>query len=264
MSNSGQWGDLSARLGSAVVMIAVGILAVWQGGAWFQGLVIAVIGGMIWELARMLAPERGQFHIPLGVLSAACLFAAIVASGGVALLVLLVPALAGATLLGKDRVIFAVYGAGLMCAAFGLVALRSYPDGTIWVIWLIAVVIASDVAGYFAGRILGGPKFWPRVSPKKTWSGTVAGWICAAFVGAHFWYHYGVGVEFILISSVTAFAGQMGDVAESAIKRHTGIKDSSNLIPGHGGLMDRFDAMMGAALFVMVLGLISLFPPVAG
>lgn len=263
MSNSGKWGDLTARVGSAVVMIAIGVFAVSNGGIWFQALLIAVSGGMIWELSRMLAPGGKQFHIPLGVLAAGCLFAAMLA-GGAALLVLLLPALAGALLLGKDRVIFAGYAIGLMAAAYGLATLRGLDDGVLWVIWLVVVVIASDVAGYFAGRVFGGPKFWPRVSPKKTWSGTIAGWICAALVGAYFWLHYGAGVEFILLSALTALAGQMGDVAESAIKRHTGIKDSSNLIPGHGGLLDRFDAMMGAALFIVLLGMAGLLPAVAG
>ena len=113
------------------------------------------------------------------------------------------------------------------------------------------MVIATDVAGYFVGRIVGGPKFWPKVSPKKTWSGTVGGWVAAAAVGAFFG-----GWPLILVSVVTSFFSQMGDAAESAIKRRTGVKDSSNLIPGHGGLMDRFDALMGASLFIMLVGAI--------
>lgn len=262
--SEGKWGDLVPRVLSAIVMIAVGIVAVWKGGFWFQGLIVLVVGGMIWELVRMLAPDRSQFHFPLGLLGAMCLLAALAVSGGPALLVLLVPALAGVTLLSKDRLIFAAYASGLMLASYGLAALRSDQNGLIWVIWLAAVVIASDVAGYFAGRILGGPKFWPRVSPKKTWSGTAAGWICAAAVGLFVASRFGLSLEFVVISAVTAFAGQMGDVAESAIKRHTGIKDSSHLIPGHGGLLDRFDAMMGAALFVVMLSLVGAFPPGAG
>ena len=89
--------------------------------------------------------------------------------------------------------------------------------------------MATDVAGYFAGRIIGGPKFWPAVSPKKTWSGTAAGWIAAAIVGLFFAPH--LPGPTVLLSVVLSFASQMGDAAESALKRRTGVKDSSNLIP---------------------------------
>jgi phosphatidate cytidylyltransferase len=122
----------------------------------------------------------------------------------------------------------------------------------------------SDVAGYFAGRMLGGPKFWPRVSPKKTWSGTIAGWIGAALVGAIWAAWLDAGWETIGISVALAMMAQMGDIAESAVKRKVGVKDSSNLLPGHGGLFDRFDAMLGAALMLLVIESISEFPPVPG
>jgi phosphatidate cytidylyltransferase len=130
--------------------------------------------------------------------------------------------------------------------------------------WLLFVVIVTDVAGYFAGRMLGGPKFWPRVSPKKTWSGTIAGWIGAALVGWIFGALYNGGPYVIYISVAVALGSQLGDIAESAIKRHVGVKDSSSLIPGHGGLLDRFDGMLGAALLLIIIEMFVNFPPVAG
>jgi phosphatidate cytidylyltransferase len=93
-------------------------------------------------------------------------------------------------------------------------------------------VIASDVLGYFAGRILGGPKFWPRVSPKKTWSGTVAGWVGAAGVGLGSGPRGLGSAALVWVSPLVAFAGQMGDIAESAIKRRAGVKDSLEPDPG--------------------------------
>jgi phosphatidate cytidylyltransferase len=113
--------------------------------------------------------------------------------------------------------------------------------------------------------MLGGPKFWPAISPKKTWSGTVAGWLGAVAVGYGFW-AAGFGAWHLLWASpFVAFAGQMGDIAESAIKRRTGVKDSSNLIPGHGGLLDRFDALAFAAITTAALHvLVPLFPLVKG
>ena len=115
-------------------------------------------------------------------------------------------------------------------------------------------VIATTAC--FAGRMIGGPKFWPAVSPKKTWSGTIAGWIGAGALGAAFMPITGAGATLILISMATSFASQMGDIAESAIKRKMGVKDSSRLIPGHGGVLDRFDGLIGAALLALVVMLL--------
>ena len=109
--------------------------------------------------------------------------------------------------------------------------------------------------------MIGGPKFWPRVSPKKTWSGTVAGWIGAAIVGAVFVWVGQSGYELIGISIAVSIAGQFGDVAESALKRRMGVKDSSSILPGHGGMFDRFDAMLGASLFLLLVAQIVDFPP---
>ena len=119
---------------------------------------------------------------------------------------------------------------------------------------LVLVVVVTDVAGYFAGRAIGGPKFWPRVSPKKTWAGTVAGWIAAGLLSLVFITWYGAGWSLVGLSIAVSMASQMGDIAESAMKRKVGAKDSSSLIPGHGGLLDRFDGMLGGAVFLLLVG----------
>ncbi|SEO28163.1 phosphatidate cytidylyltransferase [Salinihabitans flavidus] len=256
MSDGGKWGDLPARVGSAVVMVTIGAVALWLGGLWFRLLCALICGGMLWELTRILAPEKSALAVQMGILGTGVLLIATYGIGLLTLPVLIAPVLVGATQISRERAIFAGYSALLLLACFGLAALRDF-RGVDWVVWLVAVVIASDVAGYFAGRMLGGPKVWPRVSPKKTWSGTVAGWIGAALVG---WALLGPGV--VVLSVLTAIAAQMGDIAESAIKRRSGVKDSSALIPGHGGLMDRFDAMMGAALFVLLVGVTTGLPGV--
>jgi len=147
----------------------------------------------------------------------------------------------------------------ILLGSFSLLMLRE-GAGTIWIVWLFLVVMASDVAGYFAGRMLGGPKFWPAISPKKTWSGTIAGWFLAGVVGLFFMRPLGVGVELIFLSIIVSFAGQMGDIVESAVKRRNGVKDSSTLIPGHGGVFDRFDAMLGSSAAALILWAIGLLP----
>jgi phosphatidate cytidylyltransferase len=125
-------------------------------------------------------------------------------------------------------------------------------------------VVASDVGGYFVGRIAGGPKFWPRISPSKTWSGTLAGWVGGALVGGAGAAMLGVtggGLALAtLLAVVLACAAQAGDLWESALKRRAGVKDSSNLIPGHGGVMDRFDGMIGAAALMGAVALVTGFP----
>ncbi|MDB2552728.1 phosphatidate cytidylyltransferase, partial [Paracoccus sp. (in: a-proteobacteria)] len=145
--------------------------------------------------------------------------------------------------------------------AYGLVSFRE-EFGLGFVMWLMGIVIVSDTAGYFFGRILGGPKFWPSLSPKKTWSGTIAGWIGAVVLGALIWLSGRGDATLLWVSPLVCFAGQMGDIAESWLKRRAGVKDSSNLIPGHGGFMDRFDAVTGAVLAAMLIGLLNSLPAV--
>ena len=140
--------------------------------------------------------------------------------------------------------------------------LRSWLSRRLLIIVVAFVIMASDILGYFAGKIIGGPKFWPKVSPKKTWSGTIAGWIGAGLVALFYVANGHASGELIGISIAIAIAGQLGDVAESALKRHVGVKDSSNILPGHGGMFDRFDAMLGASLFLLLVGQLIGFPPV--
>lgn len=247
----GNWADLRIRIASAAVMAVIGVAGVWLGGVWFQILVVFAVGVMVWELAMMVDADRPERAMLLAVLTAAVLSGQLItfARWGFALFAL-VP-LIGAVMLPRDRVLFALYALGLQLAGWALVTLRY--DSAVLLVWLVLVVIASDVLGYFAGRLLGGPKFWPRVSPKKTWSGTVAGWAGAAVVGAVMVGLGHAGWHIVWVSVIVGFAGQMGDIVESAFKRKMGVKDASDLIPGHGGLMDRFDALMGAALVTLGL-----------
>jgi phosphatidate cytidylyltransferase len=147
----------------------------------------------------------------------------------------------------------------ILLAGYGMMQVRD-DMGFGWMIWLVLVVVVTDVFGYFAGRLFGGPKFWPAVSPKKTWSGTGAGWVGAALVGLLFSINTGAGLQLVGISIAISMASQMGDIAESGMKRKMGVKDSSNLIPGHGGLLDRFDGMLGASLFLLIIGQFVGFP----
>ncbi len=258
-----RWADLRPRVLSACVMVAVGAVEIWLGGVAFAALVIVVTGLMVWELAQITAPARRRTPITLAFAAGAALAAAVVLRGDLSVLFLALPSLFLALTPRRDRRISAAYALAIMVAGFGLIDLRE-TGGTAAILWIVLVVVASDVLGYFAGRILGGPKFWPAISPKKTWSGTAAGWIGAALVGLGFWAAGQGTLALVLLSPLVALAGQMGDIAESWIKRRAGVKDSSHLIPGHGGVLDRFDALIGAVCLVMAISLIQPLAPLVG
>ena len=252
-SGSGRWADLAPRIGSAVVMVVVGLAVIWAGGDVFHLFVALICGTMVWELVRMLLPDAPARAVKLGALSAGAILLAMYLPAFYVLPVLLAPSVAGSSQVSENKGLFAAFSTLIALAGFGMVFLRD-GAGFDWMIWLICVVIATDVAGYFAGKMIGGAKLWPRVSPKKTWSGTVAGWVGAGLVGAAFALYGGYGVTLVVMSVLMSMVSQAGDIAESAQKRKTGVKDSSALIPGHGGLMDRFDGMLGASLFALLAG----------
>ena len=163
-------------------------------------------------------------------------------------------------------------GAGVLYAAVIAVVptdLRGHvAHGLVAILWLFAVVWLSDIVAYFTGRSFGGPKLWPAVSPKKTWSGAIGGFIggvggallvvygMAEFFGLG-WYR---GVPLIILTMLAAIVSQAGDLSESAMKRHFGVKDSGHIIPGHGGVMDRLDSFWAVCLFVY-LAVIVMGPP---
>ena len=255
----GRWNDLQTRVISAAVMLTVGAVDIWLGGVPFTALVVVLTGVMIWELAAITAPNAPQVSVIVAVLASLALIAAILAPMHARTAFLVIPLIGIALTRRRDPVIAVAYAVAILVAGFGLISLRN-GAGTPAILWLIGVVIISDVLGYFAGRILGGPKFWPAISPKKTWSGTVAGWVGATLVGLGFVIFAGAGWGLVALSPLTALAGQMGDITESWIKRRTGVKDSSRLIPGHGGVLDRFDALIGAVVVLMLLGLVLPLP----
>lgn len=241
------------RIISALVMVAVGLGAIWAGGLVFTLVIALCCGGMVWELSQMLAPRRSDTALQLGFATAGAVFVATFLPTWLGVILLLVPVVQGWVFVSKPaKLRFAFFALWVGLSGYSFVWMR-LSLGADWLIWLAVVVVATDVAGYFAGKTFGGPKLWPRISPKKTWSGTSAGWIAAALVGAGAAPLFDMGFAMVLASVLVSMASQSGDVAESALKRQTGVKDSSGLIPGHGGLLDRFDGMLGAAAMFLFL-----------
>ena len=253
--------DLLPRLGSALVLLGVGGGAVWAGGLWFTVVVAIAVALMMWELHHILAPmQTGAQGGALAMLAGGAVLLSGLVPIGYVLPMALAPSFVGLSAFKANRRTFAFYGALIVLAGFGLLHFRA-AFGLPWVLWLLLVVIVTDIAGYFAGRALGGPKFWPSVSPKKTWSGTVAGWLGAGLVGWIFVAILNASPQIVGLSIAMSMAAQMGDISESAIKRKVGVKDASNLIPGHGGLLDRFDGLLGAAVLLLVVEQMVDFPP---
>lgn len=253
MNVDNRWDDLRIRVISALLMLFVGGLELWLGGQTFFALCMVIGGGMVWELSRMIAPDDKNLALGLAFLAFLSLPHADLLPRAYAPMVFLIPALVGAIFLPREKLRFALFSFAVVWAVFGLTQLREN-YGLLWMLWLFLVVIATDVAGYFAGKTFGGPKFWPAISPKKTWSGTAGGWIAAGLVGTAFTLFTAANGWIIVLSVLMSFASQMGDISESAFKRRMGVKDSSDLIPGHGGLFDRFDGFLGAVLFLFITG----------
>lgn len=255
-----RFADLGPRLVSGVVLGAAAGAALWLGG-WFSAiLVAAAAGAMAWEYRSIVSAGAGGFERRDAFFPALVALAPLIAHAerevGPALFLLIGGAIVTVSLDrggGRDwrwttPGLLLLGGAG---AAF--VFLRDQPHyGFAIAIWLALVVASSDIGGYFAGRLIGGPLLAPRVSPKKTWAGLVGGAALAAFSGSMYsWattgtYYYEVGT----VSVAAALLAQLGDLAESAFKRHFGVKDSSRLIPGHGGALDRLDGLLAATLIV--------------
>lgn len=264
----GRWADLSRRLASTLVLLAIGLALALSTGIWLRAIISIIVGITFWELARMTGWRHPELHGSvlgrqrdrwLGVLAGLTLMVVMTWFADDTWL-LLVPVLAGLPgTQARQRAAFVIFGAAILLVGDGLVYLRE-ALGLGAVLWVMGVVVISDTLGYFAGRILGGPRFWPRLSPKKTWSGTIAGWAGAAVFGLVLALLADGAASLIWLSPLIAFAGQMGDIAESWLKRRAGVKDSSSLIPGHGGLMDRFDAVSGAVLAVWALSRAGLVP----
>jgi phosphatidate cytidylyltransferase len=246
-------------------MVALAVATAAIGGWVFVLFWAAVAIGVYWEWTSMVA---GDTKAPLVVAGAALLLAAAVAGSGHldgAVAAVAAGAVAVAVLARQRRAWSAggVLYAGVLALAPAV--LRRDPQmGSAAVFFLFAVVWATDILGYFIGRMVGGPRLAARISPKKTWAGAVGGAAAAVAAGVGFALLAGYAM---LGSAVTALVlsivSQGGDLLESAVKRRFGVKDASHVIPGHGGLMDRLDGFLAAAGVAALIGIVRCGPDAA-
>lgn len=249
-AEAGPVSDFGQRVLSALVLAPVALAAVWSGGLVFAALVALAAGFMSQEWDR-LAGGSGISGVTLFLFVLACLGLTLLDRPQEALGVLALGVLVlGAITRLKEREgamsIFGLVYIGLPCMA--VLWIRERPGaGLELVLWLLAVVWATDIAAYLVGRAIGGPKLAPRVSPGKTWSGLfgglVAGTLAAAGVGALLFPDPEVR-RVSALGLAMAAAAQAGDLLESGVKRRRGVKDTGSLIPGHGGVLDRLDGLM--------------------
>jgi phosphatidate cytidylyltransferase len=249
-----RWGDLRKRVGSAIVLAPLALGCLWLGRAPWAALIALGAAGCAAEWVGMCrAPPRAWPFILLPLGMAAVPLAAFGAGGVWALILAACFAIIGWWLFGHDRraVWLAAGFAYLAPAAVALVRLRHVHLVGRWdMLFLVLVVWASDIGAYLVGRLVGGPKLAPAISPGKTWSGAVGGLVAAGLVALGVALSAGGRLPLrhcVAIAVILGMASQIGDLLESWFKRHFGVKDSGRSIPGHGGLLDRLDGMLTAA-----------------
>ena len=252
--------DLSIRSLSGVAMIAVAVSALWLGGVAFWVLTSVVALFMMAEWSDLHGTTRkhkrlsqyalavplalmapawilGSVHdfFTLGLLTGAAFFTVIVTS--------------------RPGLALGVLYCGL--PALALEVLRRQEDGILLTLWVLALVWACDIGAYFAGRTIGGPKLAPAISPNKTWAGLVGGVIAAGAFGFILYTHAGLAWHLAAASLILAVLAQLGDLYESGLKRRAGVKDSGNVLPGHGGVLDRLDGLVPVAPVAALLVLLA-------
>jgi len=251
--------ELRTRIISALVLAPVALGLTWFGGWPFAVLlgVAAVI--MAYELSTLLPGISVTMRIMLA--GFALIAIGLTAIGGpfVALLIGMAGltfAITIAILTSAPPLSPAIAFPYLILPLISLLWLREGDDyGRIAVFWLLFTVWATDTFAYFAGRGIGGPQLAPRLSPNKTWAGLIGGMVGAALVGAitAMWFSLGSPLGLALVSAVIAVIAQAGDIFESALKRRAGVKDSGKVIPGHGGILDRVDGLVTAAVGAAII-----------
>lgn len=254
--------ELRTRILSALVLAPVALGLTWLGGWPFAAMLAVAAIAMAFELSALLPGDTKTSRIMLAGFALIAVLAT--AAGGP-----LVALLAGLSGLTFAITVGILRNAPLWPSIFaypyvilpliGLLWLRLDPEfGRVAIFWLLIVVWATDTFAYFFGRAIGGPKLAPRLSPNKTWAGLIGGMFGAGLVGAiaAIWLNLGSPAILALVSAALAVIAQAGDILESALKRRAGVKDSGKLIPGHGGILDRVDGLVTAAVAAAVIALL--------
>ncbi|OWV94367.1 phosphatidate cytidylyltransferase [Rhizobium sp. R72] len=255
--------ELKLRIVSGVILAAIVLLATWYGGVAFS-LLSALIGLLIyyeWSTITKLATEQPVANAVGWIGQAAIAVAVVAGTLGYSLLLLVLfflIAVGFVFTLGVSR----WFPTGAVYAGLTGIALSTIRGadsvGLVAMLFVFAVVWSTDILAYFVGRAIGGPKLAPKISPGKTWSGAIGGAVSAVIAGSLVAY-FAFPESVVLVAPVAfilSVCSQSGDLFESFIKRRFGVKDSSHLIPGHGGVMDRVDGLIFACFAAFLLAVL--------
>lgn len=249
--------NLVMRVAVAAVLIPFAVAIAYAGGWLWSALVTLAAIGLFVEWLSIVG-LAGATRVTVPGVAALVIAGVCFALGRIdAALIVLGVGFVAVVSIAPERRNWAA--AGLLYAAaaqIGSVLVRFDPvKGFAALMFVLLIVWVTDSGGYFAGRGIGGPKLWPRVSPKKTWAGAIGGLAASLAVAAGFAaFDLGRIGPLLLLSGVLSTVSQLGDLFESAVKRRFGVKDSSHIIPGHGGLMDRLDGFVAAVVVAAVFG----------
>jgi phosphatidate cytidylyltransferase len=248
--------NLLTRVVAALVLAPSAIAIAYAGGWFWLGLVTLAAIGLYVEWLTIVGARTPRV-MAAGIVT---LFGVAVWLGigriGATYVIVALGVIVAAVLSPHRRGWAAIGGCYAFAALIASVAVRLDPVwGFTALMFVLLIVWVTDIGGYFAGRGLGGPKLWPQVSPKKTWAGAIGGFVASLFVAAGF-AAFGLGKTgpLVLLGAVLSVASQLGDLFESAVKRRFGVKDSSHIIPGHGGLLDRLDGFVAAVVLAAIFG----------
>ena len=258
-AKAGQEGrsNLLLRIAASLVLAPFAIASAYVGGWLWTTLVTAATIGLYVEWLAVIGARTprlvvvgsvillGMGWVDAGHMTAAYVGAVVVA--GILAVAVVAP----------DRRFWAVIGIlYALAASIASTAIRLDPVSGFAALMLVLLVVwATDIGGYFAGRLVGGPKLWPRVSPKKTWAGAIGSFAASLGVAIGFVaLDFGKAIPMLALGAALSVASQLGDLFESAVKRRFGVKDSSHIIPGHGGLMDRLDGFVAAVVLAALFG----------
>ncbi|MDB5638494.1 MAG: phosphatidate cytidylyltransferase [Bradyrhizobium sp.] len=249
--------NLVMRVIVALVLAPLSIAIAYAGGWLWTVLVTLAAIGLYVEWLTIIG-AAGERRVVASGVAALAIAGLCLATGQIdASLVTLALGLAGVAMLSSAQPIWT--GGGFFYAAAAQVASvlvrLDQVYGFVALILILLVVWATDIGGYFAGRGIGGPKLWPRVSPRKTWAGAIGGFVASLLVASGFAaLGQGKTVPLLLLGAALSIVSQLGDLFESAVKRRFGVKDSSHIIPGHGGLLDRLDGFVAAVVMAAIFG----------
>lgn len=256
--------NMRLRIASALVLAPVALAAVYAGG-WSTVALVALAGILAaneWDRLRGGPGLQGS----IGIIHATSILTAAIIAGLGFYQAALISMAGGMLVIGcfaiwrKQPAIWSLIGVlYLSLPIIALIWMRGAQTGVEMLIWLLLVVWATDITALFTGKTFGGPRLWPSVSPKKTWSGATGGLLAAAAVGAitaALREKATLGIMIPLSVGLSAIS-QAGDLAESAVKRYYGVKDTGTLIPGHGGILDRIDGLLLALPAAAVIAILN-------